>query len=73
LDTVEQLAQTIIQRCQKKRSIEQHAVQVGISIGISLYPLHAKTINELIRSADKALYQAKFAGRNTYRISHFSL
>ena len=73
MEAAEQLAQTIVQRCQKKRIIEQHTVQVGISIGISLYPHHAKTINELIRTADKALYQAKSDGRNTYRISHFSL
>jgi diguanylate cyclase (GGDEF)-like protein len=37
---------------------------VTISIGVSTYPTHAKTVAELIRIADEALYQAKSFGRN---------
>lgn len=34
-------------------------VRLGISIGISLYPSHATSLSELIKSADNAMYQAK--------------
>jgi diguanylate cyclase (GGDEF)-like protein len=37
---------------------------VTLSIGIAQYPLHGETRDELIKSADNALYAAKQAGRN---------
>jgi diguanylate cyclase (GGDEF)-like protein len=35
-----------------------------ISCGISEYPVHGNSANEMIIVADKAMYQAKAAGRN---------
>jgi len=37
---------------------------VTISVGVATYPSQAKTVQELIRLADEALYQAKSLGRN---------
>ncbi|MGH7165407.1 MAG: diguanylate cyclase [Nitrospiraceae bacterium] len=37
---------------------------VTISVGVATYPTQAKTVQELIRLADEALYQAKSLGRN---------
>ncbi|WP_335871514.1 sensor domain-containing diguanylate cyclase [Bacillus sp. 2205SS5-2] len=37
---------------------------VTISLGISEYPLHSNSMEELFRQADKALYQSKYNGRN---------
>jgi diguanylate cyclase len=39
-------------------------VRATISMGISTYPQHGETADELARSADVALYRAKAAGRN---------
>ena len=39
-------------------------LSVTISMGIALYPEHGDTREELLRAADRALYQAKHAGRN---------
>ena len=38
-------------------------IQIGASIGIAFYPEHAESVDELIRMADKAMYQAKKAGK----------
>jgi len=37
---------------------------ISISVGIAVYPMHGNTIEALLSAADKALYQAKAAGRN---------
>ncbi len=44
-----------------------NSVEIGVSIGISLYPDHGVSAEELIQHADAALYQAKAEGRNTFR------
>jgi diguanylate cyclase (GGDEF)-like protein len=41
-------------------------VQVGVSIGISLYPQHGYTPETLLQQADTALYLAKAQGRGCY-------
>ncbi len=38
--------------------------RLTISIGVATYPSHARTVPELLRCADEALYQAKSLGRN---------
>lgn len=38
--------------------------QITISVGVSLFPIHAQSISELISLADQALYIAKKNGRN---------
>jgi diguanylate cyclase (GGDEF)-like protein/PAS domain S-box-containing protein len=37
---------------------------ITVSMGISWYPAHGKTKEDLLHAADKALYAAKHAGRN---------
>jgi diguanylate cyclase (GGDEF)-like protein len=38
--------------------------RVTISCGLAVYPQHGATLQELIRAADEALYEAKASGRN---------
>lgn len=45
---------------------ERH-VQIGASIGISVYPHDGLEFDPLFRHADLALYRAKSSGRGTYR------
>ena len=46
--------------------LDGHQVMVDISIGISIAPNDATELNDLLKSADIALYEAKNTGRGTY-------
>ncbi len=49
--------------------IEGKQVQVSASIGVSLYPQSAEIdADQLLRQADQAMYEAKLAGKNRYRL-----
>lgn len=41
-----------------------HNVRLSASIGLALYPTHAKTASELLQNADMAMYSKKRAGKN---------
>jgi diguanylate cyclase (GGDEF)-like protein len=43
--------------------------RVTVSMGIARFPEHGSTAETLLRSADRALYQAKAAGRNRIEIA----
>lgn len=45
------------------------SVSVTVSFGVSCFPQTASTENELIRTADDALYEAKNSGRNCVRMA----
>lgn len=62
---VKHFADKIINNINQPFKIEKHQLNIGCSIGFSLYPHHSETIDTLIHIADCAMYQAKEAGRNT--------
>ncbi|MDD5390581.1 MAG: EAL domain-containing protein [Gallionellaceae bacterium] len=43
-------------------------LHISSSLGIALYPLHAADQDQLVACADAAMYQAKQAGKNTWRL-----
>ncbi len=49
--------------------IEERRVTVTTSAGVGIYPGHGEDADSLMKSADAALYEAKRAGKNTFRIS----
>jgi two-component system cell cycle response regulator len=44
-------------------------IPVSVSIGIAVYPEHGTTSQQVLDAADDALYAAKNAGRDTYRLA----
>jgi diguanylate cyclase (GGDEF)-like protein len=48
-------------------SLGERTIQATASIGVAVCPLEGTTPDELYKSADLALYEAKRAGRNTWR------
>jgi diguanylate cyclase (GGDEF)-like protein len=49
--------------------IKGHTVQITASAGVSLYPAHGDDAESLLKNADLALYEAKAAGKNVYRLA----
>lgn len=62
------LADKILGAVSAPMASEDKTYQVGASLGISIYPEHARTLDTLIHLADQAMYAAKAEGTNLYRI-----
>ena len=67
-DVVNTVAENIINRFSEPVVINGHELVVSVSIGISLYPFDGKSLKNLIKNADTAMYYAKGEGRNNYQI-----
>ncbi len=63
------VALKVIEAVSQPYAIEGHTVNVTTSAGVGIFPDHGADADELMKSADLALYEAKRAGKNTYRIS----
>ena len=65
----EKLAERIIRAIyQIPFRFEGRNLRLTTSVGIAMYPLHATEQDELIAHADAAMYQAKEAGKNVWRL-----
>ena len=63
------VALKVIEAVSRPYVFEGHTVSITASAGVGIYPLHGEDGDTLMKSADLALYEAKRAGKNTYRIS----
>ena len=63
------VALRVLEAVSQPYDIEGHAVRMTTSAGVGIYPVHGEDADTLMKSADLALYEAKHAGKNTYRIS----
>lgn len=48
--------------------VREHRLHVSASVGVTLFPTDQSDPDRLMRHADQAMYQAKQAGKNCYRI-----
>ena len=63
------LAERIVQAISEiPFSFEEQPFSLTASLGLALYPQHGKDSDELMAHADAAMYQAKDAGKNAWRI-----
>lgn len=66
-DDASRVADKLIKTVNRPVQIGKFTCHVGISIGISLYPADSESADTLLRQADDAMYEAKNAGKNTFR------
>jgi two-component system, cell cycle response regulator len=69
IDYASSVALRAIESVSQPYDIEGTTVSITVSAGVSIYPDHGEDADTLMKSADLALYKAKAAGRNAYRIS----
>jgi len=68
-DGVATLASKVIRAVSQPYLIQGRDVNITASVGVGIYPLHGKDVETLMKRADLALYEAKRAGKNHYRIA----
>lgn len=65
-DSVDALCSKILAELNKPFMLAAGEAAISASIGVTLYPGDASSLDELLRRADAAMYRAKHAGRNRY-------
>lgn len=68
-DDVVTVASKLIRLVSMPYVIENHNVSMTTSVGIGIYPTHGADAKSLMERADTALYAAKRAGKDAFRIS----
>ena len=64
---VEQICARLVAELAEPIQYGNQEIHIGCSIGIALFPHDGRAPEDLVRFADIALYEAKSAGRNTWR------
>lgn len=67
LDSVNHIAQDILEKMKRPLILNQNQVSISPSIGISIYPIDGENAENLLKHADIAMYHAKKAGRNNFQ------
>ena len=68
-ERAERLGRRIVDAIARPYDLNGHRVSIGISIGTAMHPFHGRTSDILLKSADRALYEAKSNGGNALRIA----
>lgn len=66
-DSAEAAVKRITDSLRNPVDVGEHSLHVNVSIGISVHPADGPDVENLIKTADVAMYKAKREGRNTYR------
>ena len=66
-DDIASMASKILEQLALPFTIDQHELTTSLSMGIAVYPDDGTDFDTLLKKADTAVFQAKQAGRDTYR------
>lgn len=64
---VSKVAQNLLKAIQRPFYVDGTELFITGSIGISLFPAQGKTVTELLRQADNAMYRVKAQGKNNFQ------
>ena len=76
IESIEQgkfAAKQVLRHLSREYTIEGNLINVRVSIGVAIYPMHGETSEELLKNADMAMYKAKELGRNRFAMYDESL
>ena len=63
-NVVKKILKTLPQPCK----IDDKELSLGCSIGVAIYPDDATEAEKLLANADRAMYEAKHSGKNTFKL-----
>ncbi|BCA96009.1 hypothetical protein TUM19329_23700 [Legionella antarctica] len=66
VENIISVASKILDSLNQPFQIKNRDININTTMGISLFPKDGKTVNELLKCADLAMYQAKERGGNQY-------
>ena len=67
------LARRLVDAVRAPFTLDDHHVNVGVSIGIAFCPNDGAAADEILKKADIALHRAKAEGRNTFRFFELAM
>jgi diguanylate cyclase (GGDEF)-like protein len=67
------VVEKLLKQIRISMAVSGHDLKISASAGVSLYPDHGTEPAALMRNADLAMYQAKRAGRDTFRVFNTEL
>ena len=73
VESIKQFAQLILKSFEVPFFVEEMALYIGTSIGISLYPSDGMDEDTLMKHADTAMFRAKERGRNHYQLYNHAI
>ncbi len=66
--TAHKVAGKIVDAVKEAIIVGNHEIYVTTSIGIAMYPADGRTVEDLIKNADTAMYHTKASGKDGFRI-----
>ena len=66
IQQIRKVAQRVIDTLAHPFAVQGEEVRIGASLGVSIYPRDGRDPETLLKNADRAMYQAKQAGRSNY-------
>ena len=70
---IDRVARKIIDAIDSPFLLDGKSCSVSVSIGVSFYPNHGETPDQLVKIADSAMYTAKQSGKNCCRTAEIQL
>lgn len=67
MSEIERIANKLLQEFKQSFNVSNNMIATSASIGIALYPDDGENFEQLLQSADAAMYKAKESGKNNYR------
>lgn len=68
MEHLDRIATRLGRLMEKPVQVGDHLLDVGCTMGVVLFPDSARSVIDVFRSADTALYRAKNSGRGSYKI-----
>lgn len=63
------IAQKVLPVIERPYTIDGHEMRITTSVGVAIFPEDGEDADTLLKNADAAMYRAKAAGRNQYKLA----